>query len=256
MTCPLQAKFKYLDKLPSRQSAAASYGSCVHHALNIYNQTNDLDKALLAFIENWEHPEKLGVVPEDWPKGSSFGGYRQRGIDTLRGYAEHLRWDDRTVLATEHEFLVPFGEFELYGFIDLVELRGDELNIVDYKTNRRQPNLQALQQNIQFTTYTYAAMQPEFWEGTAETPPVHNISPPDLEGLRVRAIWYHLEKNKEIYAGPRGDQDFMRLYRACLEIKKALANDVFVPNISGDSCVWCSYTEPCGVTITPKEEVW
>lgn len=256
MTCPLQAKFQYEDKLPRRQSAAASFGVCIHHALEHYNKTGNLDSSLLLFIDNWENPEKLGVEPDEWPKGTSYGSYRQRGLEVLRSYHDKMRWAHREVIATEHQFLVPFGDFELYGFVDLVEMRKnsrgkDELRVIDYKTNKRQPNLTALKLNIQFTVYAYAASQSEFWFGSDETPPIENAELlwERTNGLKPKAVWYHLETSKDINAGVRDDNDFMRLYRACTEIYRAMRNEVYVPDISGDACTLCPYTVECGIPV-------
>jgi RecB family exonuclease len=157
--------------------------------------------------------------------------------------------------------LVPFGDHELTGFVDHIEIKkaGNghrTLRIVDFKTNSKQPNMQALRLDIQFTVYVYAAMQPEFWMGNGpDFPPL-----PDGEAmyeiaqrLPVKAIWHHLWTGKEIYAGDRDDGDFMRLYRLATEIQKAMDADIFVPNI-GEACIWCDYTEPCGIKVPTYEE--
>jgi len=262
MTCPLQAKFQYLDKLPRKQHASASFGTCVHHALDFYNNTGDLNRSVNEFLDVWENPEKLGVTPETWPKGGTYGGMRQRGIEMLRGYHDGLKWDTREVLATEHKFLVPLGEFEVTGFVDLLELRKNkrgksEIRVVDYKTNKKQPFLNSLHLNIQFTTYAYAAEQPEFWLGNGPDFPAMENGAYYWEmykDLPRRPIWYQLETQKEMDAGLRDDQDYMRLYRVCKEMAKAVKYDVFIPQISGDSCVFCPYTEPCGIPIPVPEE--
>jgi hypothetical protein len=142
----------------------------------------------------------------------------------------------RTVLATEHPFLVPFGEHELTGYVDLLEVRRsgkgrDLLRVVDYKTASRRPNMAELALDVQFTTYMWAVEQREFWFGATnpdgtpnpDFPPVVN---PDwswemYHDLSRRAIWMHLWDFKEIDAGPRVDSDFLRLYRVCQEVEKA-----------------------------------
>ena len=118
----------------------------------------------------------------------------------------------------------------------------------DYKTNKKQPTLIALQNNIQFTTYVYASMQPEFWD---------SIDPDNSFELNLnfprRGIWYQLGNSREIDVGPRDSSDFERLYMACVQIKKAIDNEVFIPNISGDSCNFCSYKQQCGIKIPDPE---
>lgn len=260
MTCPLQAKFQYIDRLPRKQNASASFGSCMHHALDVYTRTHDVEGAVATFKDVWTNPEKLGVTPETWPQRQTFGGLMARGLDMLRDYHEKLKWENREVIATEHKFLVPFGEFELTGAVDLLEVKKDSkgkptLRIVDFKTNQRAPFISNLRLNIQFTIYDYASRQPEFWAGNG----------PDFPGipngewlmeinkdLPRRGVWYGLLQSKEYDAGPRDDADFLRLYRVAREMKKALEHDVYVPNISGDSCTFCPFTKPCQLPIEPR----
>lgn len=260
MGCPLQAKFRYVDRLPDEANAYSAFGSCVHHALDHYNRHGDVEKAVALFDEVWDDPSLIGSGFDYWPKSTSFPAMLNRGREILREYHEKQKWEDRIVIASEHKFNVPFGEHRLSGIVDLLEMkksgRGKKtLKIVDYKTNSKPPNRMELALNIQFTAYHWASMQPEFWLGDENHPGM-----PDgqnlwdrLQDAPRRTFWYHLNQNKEIACGERGDKDFMRLYRAVTEVAKAWDAGIFVPNISGTTCIYCPYTEPCGVPI-PEEE--
>lgn len=260
MECPKKAHFRYTGTFEEPKNAAASFGTCVHHALDFYNQTQDIDGAISLFDDVWNNPEKLDVVPEVWPRYSSFTGYLEKGIAALRDYHEQLKWGSRTVLATEHKFLVPFGKHELTGFVDCLEIagskKGEVLKVVDYKTNGRAPYMENLRLNIQFTIYHYASLQPEFWLGNGEDfPPMDNGEHwwTFTEGMPRKNIWYGLMQKKEFDAGPRKEADFMRLYRVADEIERAIEHEVYVPNISGDSCGFCPFWEPCGLPISREE---
>lgn len=265
MACALQARFAHIDKLPQKQNAKASFGTCIHHALAMFNETGDEEAAVEDFQHYWHNPEKLGVEPEVWPKFTTYGGLREQGIQIIRDYVEKLQWEQRTVVAVEHPFLVPFGDHELSGTVDLVEMRKnhkgqDVLRVVDYKTNTRQPTKGELAVNIQFTVYTYATLQREFWtgvEGDPDHPPLFNgdFMFGAFSEVARRGIWYHLWTGKEIDAGTRADSDFMRMYRLCQEIARAVELEVYVPTISGDSCTVCDYANgPCPVQIPERAE--
>lgn len=261
MTCPLQARFQYLDKLPRPKNSSAVYGICVHRALQHYNNTGDLDASVKLFCSVWDKPEQIDEHIDTWTKGTNAGSMRERGIKTLHAYHEQKRWEKRTVIATEHKFVVPFGKYELGGFVDLVELvknkKGDpEIHIVDYKTNKRKPAIMNLRWNVQFTVYSFAALQPEFWKGTSESPGIKNGEDywRMTQTIPVRPIWYQLELAQTIDAGIRNDEDFLRLHRVCDEMRKAMELDVYMPNISGESCTYCPYKTPCGLPLHLDEE--
>lgn len=261
--CSLEAYYVYEEKLVKAQHAKASFGTIIHAALELYNTNANVDEALEFFRENWHHPEKLGVTPEIWPRGSSYSSLRERGVQIIRAYAEQLKWDERTVVATEHRFLVPFGKHELTGVVDLLEVRksgkGRELlKIIDYKTTTKQPYVADLATNLQLTTYLYASYQQEFWTGNG----------PDFPGLANgqwlfetmrdmprRAIWHHLWTMKEIDAGPRDEGDFERLYRLCVEIDKANELGIHIPRV-GEHCSLCpAVNGPCPTRVPTADQL-
>lgn len=263
MTCPQQAKFRYVDKLPDVSNAYSAFGSCVHHALEFYNNTADVEGALDLFREVWDDPGKIGSAFEFFPKYTSYSGMLNRGVEMIREYHEKQKWETRLMVAAEHRFNVPLGDHNLVGIVDLLEIkksgRGkNTLKIVDYKTSSRPPYSSALRVNVQFTAYHYASMQQEFWvgDGTSDYPGLpHGIELWDkTRNMPRQTYWYQLSSGKEISAGERDDADFMRMYRVVNEIERAVEHGVFVPSISGESCVFCPYTEPCGLPI-PKEDL-
>lgn len=255
-TCQAQAKFKYVDLLPGGpQNAKASFGTIVHKVLEDHANHRNLDRAVEQFKDLWQNPEKLGVEPQVWPKFTTYGGLKERGILVIQAYHDAMKWDEVEIVATEQEFVVPFGRHELHGFIDRLDIRRSGngrklLRVVDYKTNARKPNKSELYVDPQFTIYIYATLQPEFWEQVIDGAKWYEKS----KDLNRRGIWFHLMDAIEIDAGPREDDDFMRLYRVCDAVEKAYEAQVFVPRI-GEACELCPYTEPCGVRIPTREEV-
>jgi CRISPR/Cas system-associated exonuclease Cas4 (RecB family) len=265
MQCPLQARFKEIEKRESLKNAKASFGTCIHEALELYNNTGDHEAARARFNLTWENPDILGVTPDYWPRFTDFAGLRKKGLEILDKYHDTLKWESREIVATEHKFCVPIGDHHISGVVDLLEVKKTKggkpaLRVVDYKTNSKQPTKDALFMDIQFTTYVYASLQPEFWLGFEDDPkyppmPNGEALMEHFEGMQRKAIWYHLWQNKEIVVGDRDDDDFMRLYRCITSIVEAIEKEVFVPNISGDSCTWCSFTDLCKVVIPVRDKL-
>ena len=260
MECQLAAKYRYEDNLPRRQNAKASFGTIIHEAIALYYESGgDLGKAKKRFGYKWANPNKSGVEPDYWPKYTSFGSLMAKGMEILDHLHEHHRWQIFTLIGTEIPFLVPFGEHELTGFVDLVGTEksgtGNELlKITDFKSNSREPSMAALALDIQFTVYAYAVSQREFWIGVEGNPEFRGLENGEWlwetigRDMPKRCIWYALWTGKQIDAGPRLRKDFERLYRVCSEIEKSTKAGVAVPKI-GDACTWCDFTEPCALEI-------
>lgn len=260
--CPLQGYFHYVELLKGKQGSKAAYGTCLHAALHQYNQGASIETAIATFLDLWTNPEKAGLAIEVWNKGSTFGGLRDHGVEVLRRYHDSLKWDERQVIAAEHPFVVPFGEFELMGYVDLLELRRSgngrrSLRVIDYKGGSWQPKTAELLLDIQFTCYLWAVEQIEFWtgDGTSEFPAIEGGEELYDELMEVprRAIWYHLNGPKEVDAGKRGDEDYARLYRLMKEINKSEAAGIYVPRI-GEACGLCDYTKECGIPTTVRDD--
>ncbi len=277
MICPMQARFQYIDRLPRKQNSAASFGNCCHAALEHFCEYHDLDAAIKLFEYYWTNPDVLGVTPDIWIKGTSFGQYMERGKDAIRWYAESAKWINREFVASEHSFLVPFGEYELTGKVDLLEFSSDKqgydsVKITDFKTNKKAPFVNSLRLNIQFTIYDYASRQKEFWFGVPQELDDGSIDLDTFPALTLKDTlfntpedawaraqectrdpsWFGLMQAKEWSCGERNDSDYARLYRVAKEVEKAIEHNVFVPNISGDSCGFCSFVDPCRLPFDPR----
>lgn len=263
MECPTKAHFKDILDIPEPQHAKTTFGSCIHDALELYNQEGDLQAAIVRFEETWADPVILDKpeypdqthVPDVWPPNMTYDDFRKRGRQDLEQYADDNKWANRKILASEHKFVVPFGDHTLSGIVDVLELNGrgskKELRVIDYKTAARMPTFEDLRFNIQFTCYIFATEQPEFWDEI----PRGDLYFEELQSTPRRGIWYSLWHHKARDVGPRRDEDYMRLHRALLEIEKAVNAGVYVPDITGASCMWCPYTRLCGITIPIADEV-
>lgn len=260
MGCPLQAKFKDTLDRPQKINAKTSFGTIIHDALEYYNNTGDYGGAVARFHKTWENPNLLNAQIDWWPKGVTYGTLKKKGEEILESYHKKAVWDKRDIIASEHKFCVPIGDHLLSGIVDLIEARPlgkhTELTIVDFKTASRKPFGDDLKLDIQFTVYWYASLQPEFWMGF-DNDKYQGMD--DGEALYEeflnsprKVIWHHLWDNKEMNAGPRDDEDFMRLYRCVDAVADAIQKDVYVPNISGSTCIWCDYTDVCPVMIPEK----
>lgn len=256
MKCPMQAKFRYIDGLPEvGKNAAAEFGSAVHYALEKLNEGSDIDSVKEVFLEQWE----LMVQDEEvvLPPKATFSKYRENGLKMIDQYVESRKWDSDQIIGQEVRFKVPFGRHEISGIIDRLSVNSEQIRVMDYKTGYR-PNANNLHLDIQFTSYMYAVSRPEFWTGVEGSDKYKGF--PDGEkmyekyaSLEKVGIWLDLRNAKEYNVGPRGKADFVRLYRCLDQIENAIEKEVFVPNISGDTCKFCSFQKECPAYLTEEQ---
>lgn len=251
--CALQGKFQYIDKIDRYSVGSSAYlGSALHYALEqLHNGSASPDEIMDIFVENY-----LSGEPDYIVRMTTYSGLLDKGKKMIEAYLETWGWRNIETLGVEKRFMVPYGNHSISGIIDYLYIENDTLVIVDLKSGKR-PNLDNLHLDIQFTTYDYAVQRPEFWTGVPSDDPKW---PDKYEGwenglellervkdMPRKLVWYDLRDNKEIVVGSRGPQDYGRLYRLMEMIQRSVDTETFMPNISGESCTYCSYKAECPV---------
>ncbi len=153
-TCPLQYRYRYLQKIPVPPAAAQNFGSVLHLVLNRFYQLEKPDeKQLLALLDdcwlsggyqNRRHEEKM----------------RLKGRQLLRRF--YRQYDPQTkVKDLEKTFIVKLGpDFKVGGRIDRIDdLGAGRLEIIDYKSGQVWEQ-KKIDQSWQMTLYALALADP------------------------------------------------------------------------------------------------
>jgi len=263
--CPLMYKYQYIDVVPRLQSGALTYGSIIHECVMWMELNQDLETAIKRFHYYWDDPTRLG--PEYridyYVRGTNWRKYHEDGPKVLSNWWAIIQWDSALVLGREFTFDVPIGDgHELHGTIDKLEisyygkLDTYAVKISDYKTNKKTPTYGYLEEDLQFSAYGYATTLLTFWEQLCAA----NGWPPEqavvlfekYKDLPRRGEWVALTEPKRMDAGERTERHYNRLVMAINALGLSVAMRIFVPNISGESCLYCDFREHCG--MPPREE--
>lgn len=255
MRCPKQYWFDREGIYPREQSSALSFGTAIHEAVLEMEVARDLQVGLNHFNKIWNDLEGHDLAYDYLLPRNSHEGYRNMATQILEDWWQIIQWDQDVVIGREHYFEVPFGKrgHTLTGTVDKVTLRmvgsSQVVLISDYKTGAKAPTRDYLRQNVQFTVYSYASTQPEFWRtipGGLEI--MENVKDHPRVGE-----WVHLRGPRRIDAGPRIQRDYNRLEMAVDALEDATTLGVFMPNLAGDVCEYCPFRVPCGLPSREQE---
>jgi hypothetical protein len=253
-----------LDKEPEQLSLTA-FGTVIHHAARVLEEehhkggADPLGKARATFEYYWapENIHHLTPPVTIWTPRDTWTGSLRRGLAVLGTYYDQLVKDKGKLLGLEVEFTLPYlldGEWhEIHGTMDRLSLRrtsgGPYLNIEDFKSGR---DYIGLRWNVQFTVYSWATLQPAFWDawGAESADLAHRFA-----NVRRRGTWISLRDGvKRSDAGYRGPQDYARMDVALREYVKAVRLDVYPLTLSGSVCRFCPFREGlCGGVPIPDE---
>lgn len=252
--CPLMYKYQHIDQVPRLQSGSLTFGSVLHDVIMHMEIDGDLEAALVRFKELWCNPEQLGAEYriDYYVRGTNWKKFLDQGPKIIKDWWSIISWETDLVLAREYEFDVPIGNgHTLHGTVDKLTVRyhakTDQwvLLISDYKTNRKTPTYEYLEEDLQFTAYAYASLQPEFW---ANLPGGRGMELMEqYKDYPRRGEWVALTSMKRMDAGERTQRHYNRLTMACDAMADSIDLRIFVPNISGESCRYCDFRKHCGL---------
>lgn len=233
--CPMKYKFQVIDKIRAPKSKEAVFGNKIHKALQYFHSTQPisptLDELLNFLKESWES-DIFQNEQEDMI-------YFAEAIKLLKNYYnQYLKNKDKfTVLDTETRFEVllenPENKQEkclLTGIIDRIDKTENGIEIIDYKTTKRFPAQQDIDNNLQLSLYCLGLINrwPQFVK----------------QGLdNIKLTFYYL-KHQEIVSSKRTEEQLdnvkEQIWGKLAEIEKS----DFKP-IPSSLCDWCGYRKIC-----------
>jgi putative RecB family exonuclease len=221
-TCPAKFKFQYEDRLPSAPSPALSFGDSLHRALHLFHGR---PVPVAPSLEELHEMLESVWVREGFRDESEERTYRDHGRQVLRQYYRENAADYRIPAALEHRFTIEVEGVAISGVIDRMDrIPGGGYEIIDYKTNRRLPPQQRIDQDLQLSIYHLAAG--EVW----------GIEPERL------TLYYLLPGQRMTTVRTRRDVDELR--RRIGTVAERIASGRFEAR-QNPLCDWCEYQRLC-----------
>jgi len=158
-TCPMKYKLFILDGLaPKEKPTSLSFGGAIHSALSCWFATNDVEKSIQTFKENYQERENdtLRTIPT--------------GERLLREYFETYKEEPFKIIYNERSFVAELGKFrrEDYaiekwepinyaGRFDGIILWGKSVYVLEHKTTTRLTYgyFRQFELNLQMDGYVY-----------------------------------------------------------------------------------------------------
>lgn len=229
--CPQKYKFQEIDKIKTPKSKEAVFGTVIHETLKFLHNKEPrfpTKEELFEFYnQSWPSKEKI-----NWMDDTEERMFKAEGEKILSDYYDKLDKSKFSVVDLESSFNILIQDDQethiLRGKIDRIDkLKDGVFEIVDYKTDRRLPSQESVDNNIQLSIYHLAL--------TSRWP---NLNPEE-----VKLSLYFL-KHGEKLTTKRTSVQLEETKNEILKIISEIKKSDSAPNPS-PLCDYCGYKPIC-----------
>lgn len=228
-TCPLQYRYRYIQRIPVPASAAQSFGNSIHETLKKFYQEfkkgkSPSQKRLIDLLaENWS--------AEGYASQAHENRMKKQGEKMLKDFYQKGLDSKAKVKQLEELFVIKLTpDFKVGGRIDRIDQVAGGIEICDYKTGRVWDQ-KKVDDSLQMTLYAMAVSSPK------------SSLFARLEPEEVVLSFYFLETGeKKTTRRVRGDLEKTR--EEILAKRKEIEGSDFSPN-PGPWCDFCDFKLIC-----------
>ena len=233
LNCPKQFEFRYIQRIPSKETIEGFLGSLVHQTLEIFYKYQarfnaDLNYFALKriYLNKWRRFWHKDIVKiKDKPTKE----YLKIGLECIKHYynSEIVKRNlKEKTLAIEKEINIQIGKFIFKGFIDrLVEKADGTIEIQDYKTGGSLPSKNEFLKNNQLALYQLAITK-------------------EFKDRDFVLVWHYLQHQKKIKI-KKSKKDLLELKKKLVsDVEKIESTEEYLAKTS-HLCQWCSFINIC-----------
>jgi putative RecB family exonuclease len=235
--CSLKYKYQNIDKIKEPKSKEAVFGTLVHSTLNFIHTPSllppTLENALDHFSKNWNSD----VFENELEERNAFS----MGVSMIQDYYKKNNPADANIVALESRFQIEINDPKktiaapqgsghvISGIIDRIDKTEDGYEIIDYKTTKKMPSQEKVDEDLQLSVYLSAFL--------ARYP--KEISKLD----KVTVSLYYLKHGVKL-SSQRTLEQLNSAKQLFLDVIAEIEKGEFVPNVT-PLCDWCGYQKIC-----------
>jgi putative RecB family exonuclease len=228
--CPLKYKYQHVDRIPEPKSKEAVFGTLVHAVMKYVHTpallSPTVEQALDYFAKGWNSE----VYEDELEERAAFS----QGVTIIQDYLSRNKPSDYTIVDLESRFAIEIGDevsgkHIVSGIIDRIDRTKDGYEIIDYKTTRKMPSQDKVDNDLQLSIYLKAFLA---------------RYPKEIANLdKITVSLYYLKHGVKL-SSTRTREQLDRVDGTFLGVIKSIEEAKFEPILS-PLCDWCGYQKIC-----------
>lgn len=233
LNCPLKYKFQQIDHIKVPKSKEAVFGSTIHDTMKFIHTPGILSPTLDQAMEHFANAWNPAVFDNADEERAAFS----QGIKILQDYYQKNNPADSNIINLESRFEINIGDEKnghvISGIIDRIDKTEDGYEIIDYKTTRKMPSQEKVDNELQLSVYLQAFLSRYPKE----------IDPPAGGLNKIKVSLYYLKHGVKL-SSTRNLEQLKNSEQLFLDTIKIIESSDFQPAMS-PLCDWCGYQKMC-----------
>ena len=229
LTCPRKYKYQIIDKIKTPKSKEQFFGTLLHNTMKFIHTPGilspTLEQALDFYSKNWNSD----IFSDETEERAAFA----QGISMLQDYYKKNDPSKFNIVDLESRFQIEIldkkEKYTVTGIIDRIDKTEDGFEIIDYKTSRKLPSQEKVDNDFQLSLYL-AAFLKRYPKETV------NIE-------KIKVSLYYLKHGVKL-SSFRTLEQLKQSEALVIDLINQIKNSEFEPVISG-LCDWCGYQNIC-----------
>ncbi len=227
--CPLKYKFQNIDRIKVPKSKEAVFGSTIHETMKFIHTPGILSPTLDQAMEHFSNAWNPAVFDGETEERAAFS----QGVKIIQDYYQKNNPADFNIINLESRFQIEIGPENdrhiISGIIDRIDKTEDGFEIIDYKTTKKMPNQEKVDNDIQLSVYLQAFL---------------SQYPKEINNLdKIKVSLYYLKHGMKLSA-TRTLEQLKKSEQLFLDTIKVIETGNFEPTMS-PLCDWCGYQNLC-----------
>lgn len=225
----MKYKFQEIDRIKTPKSKEAVFGSTIHETMKFIHTPGILSPTLDQAMEHFGNSWNPAVFDGPDEERAAFS----QGIKIIQNYYQKNRPQDFNIIDLESRFQIEIGAEDdkhiVSGIIDRIDKTEDGYEIIDYKTTKKMPTQEKVDNDLQLSVYLKAFL---------------SRYPKEIENLdKIKVSLYYLKHGVKL-SSSRTLEQLQKSEQLFLDTIKLIESGKFEPAMS-PLCDWCGYQNLC-----------